>query len=109
MFDSVNFCDPPRGILTLDEDVIISKYPRAEGDGAGDMALIIQGGGQRWKLCSEAPGEINRWEEVGAASTSLIVYCNCTRSLAASIGQPLRRHTCIRADIHTTYATTAVL
>lgn len=69
-FDSVNFCDPPRGILTLDEDVIISKTTRPDGDYVGDMALVIQGGGQRWKLSSEAPGEINRWEEVGTCSST---------------------------------------
>lgn len=92
VFDSVNFCDPPRGILTLDEDVIISKYPRADGDGTGDMALIIQGGGQRWKLCSEAPGEINRWEEVGAASMCSL-FGSIRRFLAASIIEPTQRQT----------------
>ena len=63
-FNSVNFCDPPRGILTLDEDVIISKNTRPDGDLGGAVWLVIQGGGQRWKLSSEAPGEIARWEEV---------------------------------------------
>ena len=67
-FDSVNFCDPPRGILTLDEDVVMNKITRPDGDYAGDAALVIQGGGQRWKLSSEAPGEINRWEEVSVHS-----------------------------------------
>lgn len=65
-FDSVNFCEPPRGILTLDEDVVISKNTPPDGDFTGTSSLVIQGGGQRWKLSSEAPGEINRWEEVGA-------------------------------------------
>lgn len=64
-FDSVNFCEPPRGILTLDEDVVISKNTPPDGDFTGTSSLVIQGGGQRWKLSSEAPGEINRWEEVG--------------------------------------------
>lgn len=64
LFDKINFCHPPRGILTLDEDVVITKSPRSDGDGAGDMALVIQGNGQRWKLGSEVPGEISRWEEV---------------------------------------------
>ncbi|CAM9296448.1 unnamed protein product, partial [Sphacelaria rigidula] len=63
VFDSINFCHPPRGILTLDEDVVITKSPRSDADGAGDVALIIQGNGQRWKLGSEVPGEISRWEE----------------------------------------------
>ncbi|CAM9347104.1 unnamed protein product [Pylaiella littoralis] len=62
-FKSVNFCEPPRGILTLDEDVVISKNTRPDGDLAGAMWLVIQGGGQRWKLSSETPGEIKRWEE----------------------------------------------
>ncbi|CAN0143548.1 unnamed protein product [Scytosiphon promiscuus] len=62
-FESVDFCDPPRGILTLDEDVLISKNTRPDGDFAGALSLVIQGGGQRWKLSSEAPGEIDRWEE----------------------------------------------
>lgn len=63
-FDSVDFCEPPRGILTLDEDVIISKNTRSDGDSGGAGWLVIQGGGQRWKLGSEVPGEISRWEEV---------------------------------------------
>ncbi|CAM9381701.1 unnamed protein product [Ectocarpus sp. 4 AP-2014] len=62
-FDSVNFCEPPRGILTLDEDVVISKNTPPDGDVTGTSSLVIQGGGQRWKLSSEVPGEINRWEE----------------------------------------------
>lgn len=63
-FESVDFCDPPRGIITLDDDVLISKNTRPDGDFAGALSLVIQGGGQRWKLSSEAPGEIDRWEEV---------------------------------------------
>eukprot|EP00903_Cladosiphon_okamuranus_P019625 g18047.t1 len=62
-FNSVDFCEPPRGILTLDEDVIISKVTRPDGDSGGAGWLVIQGGGQRWKLSSEAPGEMSRWEE----------------------------------------------
>lgn len=62
-FNSVDFCEPPRGILTLDEDVMISKNTRPDGDGGAGW-LVIQGGGQRWKLSSEVPGEILRWEEV---------------------------------------------
>lgn len=63
-FNSVDFCEPPRGILTLDEDVVISKNTRPDGDLGGAGWLVIQGGGQRWKLSSEVPGEISRWEEV---------------------------------------------
>lgn len=68
-FNSVDFCEPPRGILTLDEDVIISKSTRPDGvgDSGGAGWLVIQGGGQRWKLSSEVPGEISRWEEVRIA------------------------------------------
>ena len=46
----------------------MTKITRPDGDYAGDAALVIQGGGQRWKLSSEAPGEINRWEEVSVSS-----------------------------------------
>lgn len=63
-FNSVDFCEPPRGILTLDENVTISKNTRPDGDLGGAGWLVIQGGGQRWKLSSEIPGEISRWEEV---------------------------------------------
>lgn len=91
VFDSINFCHPPRGILTLDEDVVITKSPRSDADGAGDVALIIQGNGQRWKLGSEVPGEISRWEEVGAGNmcrarhTWTVCYNYYTRTIENSV------------------------
>eukprot|EP00752_Nemacystus_decipiens_P017569 g15744.t1 len=83
-FNSVDFCEPPRGILTLDEDVIISKNTRPDGD-SGAGWLVIQGGGQRWKLGSEVPGEIARWEEalrsmVKGPGSSARIAVNAMRS-----------------------------
>lgn len=65
-FDEINFSQPPRGILIIDEDVVVTKSSKQDGDLVGDVALIVQGGSQRWKLCSGTPGEIDRWEEVSA-------------------------------------------
>lgn len=76
-FNSVDFCEPPRGILTLDEDVIISKNTRSDGDSGGAGWLVIQGGGQRWKLGSEVPGEISRWEEVCSGSLTQVELASC--------------------------------
>ncbi|CAM9827412.1 unnamed protein product [Choristocarpus tenellus] len=64
LFESVDFCSSPRGILTLDEDITITKFPKQDGDGTGDSVMVIAGGGgQKWKLSSEKPGEIDRWEK----------------------------------------------
>lgn len=62
-YKNINFSNPPRGILTLD-DATITKSAMPDADYPGDAALAIQSGGQRWKLCSEVPGEIDRWEKV---------------------------------------------
>lgn len=90
-FNSVNFCEPPRGILTLDEDVIISK----NGDVSGAVWLVIQGGGQRWKLSSEAPGEIKRWEEV----QHVMWYWYLLKNLASSRANSSMSSTFPIADI----------
>lgn len=60
----MDFYEPPRGILTLDGEVGVSKPTKQDGDFPGELTLIVQGGGQRWKLSSEKPGELERWEEV---------------------------------------------
>ncbi|CAN0039825.1 unnamed protein product [Discosporangium mesarthrocarpum] len=63
LFEKVDFCSSPRGILTLDGDVSITKQRKPDGDGTGPV-ITIQGGAQRWRLCSEKVGEIDRWEQV---------------------------------------------
>ncbi|CAM9240662.1 unnamed protein product [Ascophyllum nodosum] len=62
-FADVDFCEPPRGILALDGDVVIDRSTKPDGDFPGVMAMIIQAGAQRWKLSSETAGEVQRWEE----------------------------------------------
>lgn len=70
-FESINFNQPARGILALDGDVVISRSTKPDSDLNEDVALIVQGGGQRWKLCSDIPGEINRWEEVSTMAPQI--------------------------------------
>ena len=79
-FADVDFYEPPRGILTLDGEVAVSKPTKQDGDFPGELTLVVQGGGQRWKLSSEKPGELERWEEVRKYANAM----NQTVSLSLS-------------------------